>query len=285
MLLRKTFLCGEIVLLEFSWDGPPPRGGQFFLVRPKRSGMFLARPISAALWNPAGHDTPENRRRFRGKTYAAVEFFKTDTVRFLVALRGRGTEELAAMVFEDEAELTGPLGNAWGDFLPPAGKAVALVSGGVGIAPFCAFTAELAGTSRPFDFYAGFKTASLDDRRFRRKPGRVSPAAVLVLGAAMEARRTVIATEDGMEGQKGRIPDFFDPAGYGAVYACGPEPMLKAVAEKCRKAAVPCFFSLERRMACGVGACLGCTVRTVKGNRRCCADGPIFPAEEVYFEA
>jgi NAD(P)H-flavin reductase len=58
--------------------------------------------------------------------------------------------------------------------------------------------------------------------------------------------------------------------------------MLKAVAAKCRAAAVPCFVSLEKRMACGVGACLGCTVKTVSGNRRCCADGPIFKADEVF---
>jgi NAD(P)H-flavin reductase len=269
-LLRKTRIGGEIVMMEFSWAGPPPRGGQFFQVKPKRSGVFLARPLSAALWNPGGEDTPENRR-------------KTDTVRFLIAPRGRGTKELAALAFEDEAELTGPLGNAWGDFLP-AGKTLALVGGGAGIAPLLAFAEELAALSRPFDLYGGFKTASLGSRRFRQKPGRISPAETLVLEASLKARQTVIATEDGLTAHKGRIPGFFDPAGYGAVYACGPEPMLKAVAEKCRAAAVPCFVSLERRMACGVGACLGCTVETARGNRRCCADGPIFPAEEIYFE-
>jgi NAD(P)H-flavin reductase len=187
------------------------------------------------------------------------------------------------MAFEDEAELLGPLGNAWADMLPPAGKAIALIGGGIGLAPLLAFAPEL-DENRPFDLYAGFKTASLDDRRFRQKPGAASPVERLVRGADMDARKTIIATEDGLAGQKGRIPDFFDPAGYGAVYACGPEPMLRAVAEKCRRAAVPCFISLERRMACGVGACLGCTVRTAHGNRRCCADGPIFSAEEIYFE-
>jgi NAD(P)H-flavin reductase len=60
--------------------------------------------------------------------------------------------------------------------------------------------------------------------------------------------------------------------------------MLKALAARCRAAAVPCYVSVERRMACGVGACLGCTVETSGGNKRCCADGPIFPAEEIYFD-
>jgi NAD(P)H-flavin reductase len=259
-LLRKDWIGGEIVQLEFSWAGPPPRGGQFFMIKPKRSGVFLGRPISAARWNPVAA-----------------------TVRFLIARRGRGTEELAEMAPEDEVELTGPLGNAWGDFLPDSGT-IALASGGIGVAPLLACAAELAEKARPFDFYAGFKTASLDEQRFRQKPGQTSPAEALVSEAAGKARKTLIATEDGGAGQKGRIPDFFDPAGYGAVYVCGPEPMLRAVAEKCRRAAVPCFVSLERHMACGVGACRGCTVQTAQGNRRCCADGPVFPAEEIYFE-
>jgi NAD(P)H-flavin reductase len=282
-LIRKTWLSGEFVSLDFSWAGPPPLGGQFFMIKPKRSRVFLGRPLSAAFWSPAGRDTPENRRRLRGKTYMDVEFFKTDTVRFLVALRGPGTRELADLAFDDEAELTGPLGNNWAAFLPPPRKAIALIGGGAGLAPLFAFTAEL-DESRPFDLYAGFKNASLENRRFQRKRGRTSPAEDLVFGASLYARRTLIAAEDGGLERQGRIPDFFDPAGYGAVYACGQEPMLKAVAEKCRRAAVPCFISLERRMACGVGACLGCTVQTARGNRRCCADGPIFDAEEIYFE-
>jgi NAD(P)H-flavin reductase len=60
--------------------------------------------------------------------------------------------------------------------------------------------------------------------------------------------------------------------------------MLKALASLCKTREVPCFISMERHMACGVGACLGCTVRTTQGNRRCCADGPIFRAEEVLFD-
>jgi NAD(P)H-flavin reductase len=283
-LLRKTWINGEIIRMDFSWAGPPPRGGQFFQIKPKRSGIFLARPVSAAVWNPGGEKTPKNRRKFRVEACTDVEFFKTGTVCFLIALRGRGTKELAAMAFEDEAELTGPLGNAWGDMLPSGREALALIGGGIGIAPLLAFAGELADQSRPFDFYAGFKTASLENRRFRQKRGAISPAEHLVMAAALKARQTIIATEDGTAGHKGQIPGFFDPAGYGAVYACGPEPMLKVVAEKCRAAAIPCFISLERHMACGVGACLGCTVKTAHGSRRCCADGPIFPAEEVCFE-
>jgi NAD(P)H-flavin reductase len=216
------------------------------MIRPKRGSLFLARPVSVARWEP---------ERLLG---------------FLIARRGRGTGELLDMRPGEEADLTGPLGNGWGDFPLPKGMA-ALVGGGAGLAPLGAFAGELGGGA--YDLYAGFRT------RFSQAGERNS-----FLGPAVFARRLTISTEDGSEGLKGRIPDFFDPAGYAAVYACGPEPMLKAVAERCKAAAVPCFVSMERRMACGVGACLGCTVKTVRGNRRCCADGPVFPAGDLVFD-
>jgi NAD(P)H-flavin reductase len=201
-------------------------------------------------------------------------------IRFLIVPRGRGTEELSQMREGDEAALTGPLGNAWEAFLPPGAKRVALIGGGIGIAPLLAFARELSAppekSSPGFDFYAGFRTAFRDGEHCGF-PG------------SLQGGGLVIATEDGSEGRKGRIPDFLEPAGYDAVFACGPESMLEAVAGRCKIPAeggrtVPCFVSLERYMACGVGACLGCSVQTIKGGRRCCADGPVFPAEDIFFE-
>jgi NAD(P)H-flavin reductase len=165
----------------------------------------------------------------------------------------------------EEAELTGPLGNRWTDFLPVPGGRTALVGGGIGVAPLIALSAEKSG---PFDFYAGFRTA---------------PRAGGLLNL-VKAENLLIATEDGSEGEKGLIPGFLDPSRYAAVCACGPGAMLKAVALRCAGAKVPCYVSLERRMACGVGACLGCAVGTPGGNRRCCADGPVFPAGELNFD-
>jgi NAD(P)H-flavin reductase len=248
-LVRNLPIGPEISCLEFAWAGPAPRGGQFFLVKPARSGVFLGRPLSAAWWMPG----------------------PAGTVRFLLLRRGKGTGDLAGLRLGDEAELTGPLGNAWGDFLPPKREPVALIGGGIGVAPLLTFAGELP--ERGFDFYAGFRTLRGEEER----EGLLGPVWSRV-------RERVIATEDGSAGRRGRVPDLFNPAGYAAVYACGPEPMLRAVAASAKQAGVPCFVSLERHMACGVGACLGCTVRTVRGNRRCCADGPIFNAEEVCFE-
>jgi NAD(P)H-flavin reductase len=140
---------------------------------------------------------------------------------------------------------------------------IALVAGGVGIAPLSALGDELGGG---FDLYAGFRSRPFGLEFLEKKAGRL-----------------VIASEDGSGGRKGRIPDFLEAGEYRAVFACGPEPMLRALAEKC--GGVPCYISMERYMACGVGACLGCTVETAGGNRRCCADGPIFPAGDIFSTA
>jgi NAD(P)H-flavin reductase len=141
----------------------------------------------------------------------------------------------------------------------------------MGIAPLLAFAGELP--EGRFDFYAGFRTFPRGDEPY----GLLGPA-------ACRAREVFIAAEDGTAAYRGRIPDLLDPAKYAAVYACGPEPMLRLVAASAKQGKVPCFVSLERHMACGVGACLGCTVQTVGGNRRCCADGPVFNAEELCFD-
>jgi NAD(P)H-flavin reductase len=268
--VRKSVLINsEIFSLDFAWPGPVPKAGQFFMIKPKRASVFLARPVSVALWQPP------------------------DTLSFLIALRGMGTEELSWMQIDEEAELTGPLGNCWEDFLPPAHKRatgfktkkeaskaaggakfvkIALISGGIGAAPLEALASALPRDS--FDFLAGFRTGFKNDEERN----------ALLGPAALPSPQLIIATEDGSEWRKGRIPDFLDAAKYAAVYACGPEPMLKATAARCKEAKVPCFVSMERRMACGAGACLGCTVETINGNRRCCTDGPIFPAQEILFD-
>jgi NAD(P)H-flavin reductase len=222
------------------------------MLKPLRGGVFLGRPISVYRW--------DNSRRLS----------------FLILEKGRGTAELSQLRPGEQAALTGPLGNRWRDFSPgggipaPAEAAgipgkIALVGGGIGIAPLAALGDELGGG---FDLYAGFRSR---------------PFGLENLGE--RADRLLIASEDGSGGRRGRIPDFFEAGEYRAVFACGPEPMLRTLAEKCGKAGVPCYISTERRMACGVGACLGCTVQTAGGNRRCCADGPIFPAGEIYPEA
>ena len=239
--------------LVLEWRGTVPLPGQFFLVRPVRSGVLLGRPIS-------------------------VFAFENGAVSLLVARRGPGTAELEDLRVGEEAELTGPLGNVWpapgvGDAADPMTKKVAgsqrpgfplaLIGGGIGLAPLAFLARSLPPAS--YDLFAGFRSRSYGL-------------------SGLEPRTLVLATEDGCEGCRGRVPDYLDPCAYSAVFACGPDPMIRAVAAACAAAGTPCFVSLERRMACGVGACLGCTVATASGNRRCCADGPDFDAAEVLFD-
>ena len=272
--INYVFVAGDIVSLEFLWPGPAPRGGQFFLIKPRRTGVFLGRPISAAGFKFAARQSIDIRESSdrRQKTDKTIKFDRRKNadrrlgddvvLRFIIARRGNGSRDLVDMRPGEEAELIGPLGNCWPHADVPPGP-IALISGGIGIAPLLAVVPELG--KRPYDFYAGFKTGSYGLEN-------------------LKPRALITSTEDGSQGVKGRIPDFFTPLGYSAVFACGPESMLKMIAKGCTSGGVPCFISIEKNMACGLGACLGCSIKTSLGNRRCCTDGPIFNAEEIYFE-
>ena len=250
LILANETIDEGIFRLSVVWTGPEPRPGQFFMVKPARSSVFLGRPISVFSWQPGlGEGSDPN--------------FGPGVLGFVIALRGKGSIELAGLQADEELELIGPLGNLWPEVDPRARKPVALVGGGVGIAPLAFLARQLPPAS--FDLFAGFRSRSYGIE-------------------GLEARTLILATEDGCEGCRGLIPDFLEPHHYSAVYACGPDPMIRAVVQACERTGTPCFVSMERRMACGVGACLGCTVQTKAGNRRCCADGPVFDAKELLFD-
>jgi dihydroorotate dehydrogenase (NAD+) catalytic subunit len=244
---------------------PEPEPGQFFMLRARPSSVLLGRPIS--VYRSAG-----------------------DSVTFLILKKGRGTEELCALRPGDELDLLGPIGNRFiapGELVanglvsssvlpssPSRAPRVALIGGGIGVAPVAGFSFFLESGS--FDFYASFRSApyGLDCIEGR-------------------AAKVMITTEDGSAGVRGILPAVFNADLYDLVYACGPTPMLRYVQGACatsrearsvggKASHLPVIFlSLEERMACGAGACLGCTVRTVVGNRRCCVDGPVFNGAEV----
>ena len=267
---KRTFICEctnfailneDTVSLEFDWPGPAPISGQFFLIKPNRSSVFLARPFSVAGWIPrknAAHKGSEDKRISTG-----------GILRFFIVRRGKGSTELSEIRIGEKAELSGPLGNYWPLEQIPKG-AVALIGGGVGISPLLPLASEIK--KRPFDFFIGYKTRPFGLEGLKNR-------------AAGGLRSLIVATEDGSEGVKGRILDFFTPMGYSGVFACGPEPMLQEVADRSVACGIPCYVSTERHMACGVGVCLGCKIKTTGGSRRCCADGPIFSGEEICFES
>jgi len=288
-----SFVSADTVSLEFVWPGPTPKSGQFFLIKPNRTRVFLSRPINVAgfrcrksmsssinalprlIENRSGdgdrRKTVNPRIIFDRRINPDRRLDDGGYLQFLVTRRGKGSRDIVDIRPGEEAELIGPLGNCWPlDDIPPdyyKGKhvagPVALVGAEVGIAPLLALATELG--KKTYDFYAGFRNVSygLD---------------------SIKPKAHIIATDDGSLGVKGPIQDYFTPKGYCRVFACGPEPMLKAVADVCIAGGVPCFISIEKQMACGVGACLSCKVHTIKGARRCCTDGPIFNAEEICFE-
>jgi NAD(P)H-flavin reductase len=246
-IIQNTHINKEYFILQFAWEHHAPKAGQFFMLKPVRSCVFLPRPISVFEYNA-----------------------DSKVLKFLISKLGKGTEELYYMPPGERVILTGPLGNAWADFLPETGKA-ALVGGSAGVAPLAALTAEIPGYH--FHFYAGFKNG------FREKEEENA-----VLGSAANARKLIITAEDGRNAHYGLILDFlFEPASYDVIFGCGSPNMLNALKKKCESKNVPCFLSMENRFACGTGACLGCVIPTKKGNRRCCKEGPIFSSQEIIF--
>lgn len=229
--------------------------GKFYMLKAIPSKTLLARPIS-------------------------IYHAQDNKLYFLIAKKGEGTTELYNLRAGDKVELTGPLGNSF-DYksqLQNSGasdknRKLCLISGGVGVAPISCLAEELTRQGIQFDFYASFKG----------KPYGLDYV-------KNSGTRLFIATESGEEGARGMLPVIFDSStiereNYSAIYSCGPTPMLRYVKDIAEKAGVTCYLSLERRMACGVGVCLGCSVKTVNGIKRCCKDGPVFLASDLVLDS
>jgi dihydroorotate dehydrogenase electron transfer subunit len=190
-------------------------------------------------------------------------------ISILYRLVGRGTGRLRLHEPGMTAHVWGPLGN-W--FQLPEGDRVVLVGGGVGIPPLVFWADYLARLTVPMDVVALVGAATQEFlvglEHFRRAHARVE-----------------VATDDGTAGHHGYVTELLPEhlAGVAArVYACGPMPMLAAVARIAEAHQVPAELALEAPMACGVGACLGCTVpRSAGGYARVCTDGPVFSPSEI----
>ena len=218
------------VILRGDFLGRP---GQFYMVRGWDSlDPFLPRPISIA-------------------------DLEAGKITFLYEARGRGTHIISKLKQGDSLSLLGPLGNGFD--LEERGR-IALISGGIGIAPMLYLAKEIKGS---VDLYAGFRNKSYFTDRIEDYVNNIH-----------------ISTEDGSVGHKGFVTDLFNPKDYDFVLSCGPGPMMEVVVKMC-KGLVDLRISMESRMACGIGACLGCTVETTRGMERVCKEGPVFKAEEV----
>lgn len=177
--------------------------------------------------------------------------------------RGSGTEWLIDKEVGESLDVLGPLGNGFSFDIN--GRAL-IVGGGIGIFPLYQTAKNLKGNCTTV---LAFKTSSL----------------VVMEEEFSACGEVMIATDDGSAGFHGNaVEALLDAAkkeSFSCIYACGPKPMMAAVAGAAKKLGIACQVSLEERMACGVGACLGCVCATVDGNKRVCKDGPVFDAEKV----
>ncbi|MDC7291161.1 dihydroorotate dehydrogenase electron transfer subunit [Blautia schinkii] len=187
---------------------------------------------------------------------------------YRVTGKGTGTEEFSRLHARVPVETLGPLGNGF-PLDEVKGKRVFLMGGGIGIPP-------MLETAKQLD---ADKTMILGYRD------------ELFLNTEFEAYGKVyLATEDGSAGTKGNVMDAIRENGLeaDAIFACGPTPMLRAIKAYALEKGIPCWISMEERMACGVGACLGCVCQSKDvdehskvHNKRVCKDGPVFLSTEV----
>lgn len=202
---------------------------------------------------------------------------RDDAIFVLYRVVGRGTRIMSHAREGDTLAVLGPLGNGfrWQDReCPPP----VLVAGGMGMAPLLFLAGSMA--AEPYTFFAGFGSADQ----------MVGPDAL-----GLQEMGISIATDDGSAGHHGLVTELFEnhltdlPGTPEMVFACGPLPMLKAVAAITRKRGIPCQVSLEASMACGLAACQGCAVKSAAGNDRAywhvCQDGPVFDAMSLDWEA
>ena len=224
--------------------GPMPKAGQFYMLRAwaANESPVLSRPISV-------HDVD------------AAE----GTLTFLYQIKGEGTQKLARLAWGQTLTLTGPCGNGFDVAGAAAEGRVAVVGGGIGTAPLLLLCKELAAAGCKPDLMVGFRDEPYGMDAFEPYCSSIA-----------------IATDSGAAGHHGLVTDLLDPKQYDLVLTCGPTVMMRGVAKLCAEAGTPCKASLEHKMACGLGACLGCTCHTKVGPKTVCKDGPVFDAGEVF---
>lgn len=235
------------------------KAGQFIAMYPRNESTLLPRPISIC-------EVDEKREKLR----------------IVYRIAGKGTREFSAYKEGEEAAILGILGNGFPieRELSTERKQIFLMGGGIGIPPMLELAKEISACKKQnnsqfseISIILGYRDANLFLKEDLEKYGSV-----------------YIATEDGSAGTKGNVMDAIRENNLHAdvIYACGPMPMLRAIKTYAKEQKIKAYISLEERMACGVGACLGCVCKTknvdhhshVK-NARICTDGPVFEADEV----
>ncbi len=186
-----------------------------------------------------------------------------NSVTVIYKVVGKGTEVLSRMQKGEKLDVLTGLGNGYD--LTLSGNEPLLIGGGVGVPPLYMAAKELLKQGKRVSVILGFNTESeiFLEKEFRD------------LGCEVN-----VTTVDGSYGKKGFVTDAF-PDKYSYFYACGPEPMLKAVWKSSKTSGQ---MSFEERMGCGFGACMGCSCKTIAGYKRICKDGPVMKKEEILWE-
>lgn len=230
--------------LESAQIASAARPGQFVMVGCGQETL-LRRPFSLHQL-----DEPKNR------------------IALLYSVVGKGTGWLSQCKAGDNIDLLGPLGNGYSIY--PTSRSLLLVAGGIGIAPLRFLAEEALNQGHSVTLLLGASTAA------QLYPRHLLPPEAEV----------VITTEDGTEGKKGMVIDYVEiNVDWGdQVFACGPTPMYRALHNEELLKTKQVQVSLEVRMACGLGVCYGCTVKTKNGLKQVCRDGPVFDLDEILWE-
>lgn len=204
-----------------------------------------------------------------------ISICEVDTInsrlRIVYRVAGKGTAEFSRYETGHRVDILGTLGNGF-PLEKAEGKRVFLMGGGIGIPPMLAM-AKAIKNAASVDVIVGYRDKEL-----------------FLIEDLKQYAPVHIATEDGSVGTKGNVMDVLKAEGLSAdiIFACGPLPMLRAIKTYAAQNKIEAYISLEERMACGVGVCLGCVVKTAKpdahshvNNARICTDGPVYAAEDV----
>jgi len=252
--------------------------GQFIELNLRQPDLVLPRPISVFRVFETDECGDVGRELSAESRTAGAQLSESSFVELRYQLMGEGTRRLSEMSTGTTLGVFGPLGNRWP--VPTDAKRALLVGGGIGSAPLAMLARELVDSGCEVVMVQGGRSADL-----------------LIAADYFEevCCEHSLATDDGSRGHEGLITrplqlvlqDVFEgsaangASSFDVAYICGPEPMQEACAQLTVEAGIPSYVSLERMMACGVGACLTCVVPTAEGLKRVCADGPVFNAEEV----
>lgn len=191
----------------------------------------------------------------------SVHNVENNILELLYRMEGDGTLFISKMIPGSEIQAFGPLGNGFD--LDKLDGNIAIIGGGIGTAPLLYLSKNL--NKENTDVYLGFKDEVYCIDEFNQY-----------------ANEVIIATEDGSTGRKGYITDSIDFEKYDAIYTCGPKIMMDKIIKTCIEKKIKVYASLESRMACGIGACLGCVVDTNTGKQRVCKEGPVFEGEAIW---